>query len=192
MSLPAVCPVCAAKFPLETALQDLRAREALRAALHLAPQLADPIVAYLGLFSPESTRAVKMDKLVRLLSELSAAISAAQVERHGRAWAAPIELWREGLARVLAQRDAGKLTLPLNGHGLLFEIVAGLASRSEGRREQHREDARRSGEGERIGQPTAVRGTMPEHLKNRGWRKMLAIPGDDAAPADDGTQGGES
>lgn len=186
MSLPGVCPVCAAKFPLETALQDLRAREALRAALYVAPQLADPIVAYLGLFSPESTRAVRMDKLVRLLTELSAAISAAQVERNGRAWAAPIELWREGLARVLAQRDAGKLTLPLGGHGLLFEIVAGLASRGEARREQRREDSRRSGEGERIGQPTEVRGTMPEHLKNRGWRKLLGRGGDDSAP------GGES
>lgn len=171
-----MCPSCGAKYPLEAALQDARARAALHRALRIAPSLADPIVAYLALHSPDDTRAIRMDKLARLLGELADAIEAAQVERNGRAWAAPLELWRDALARVLAQRDAGKLTLPLSGHGLLYEIVAGLASRAEGRREARREERRQHGEGARSGAPRTVRTAMPDHLKGGAWRHSGGAP----------------
>ena len=49
-----------------------------------------------------------------------------------------MEAWREALEQVLANRD--KLQLPLKGHGYLFEVVAGIASKAQGRNEQREEE----------------------------------------------------
>ncbi len=43
----------------------------------------------------------------------------------------------------MAARDAGKLTLPLSGHGYLFEVLASLADKSERAQEQALEASRR-------------------------------------------------
>lgn len=176
MTVPAVCPSCGAKFALEAALQDARAREALRQALRIQPELADLVVSYLAMFSPDNRRAIRMDKLTSLLTELSEAIRSAQVERNGRSWAAPFELWKEALGQVVAKRDDAKLSLPLTTHGLLFKIVADMASQHEGRHEINRERERVHDQGPRHGAPVDVKGTMPEHLKGGGWRSALRKP----------------
>jgi len=143
MTVPGVCPSCGAKFPLTAALQDAQARRALGAALRLAPSLADRILAYMDLFSPGDRRAIRMDRLARLLDELAAPIRAAEVERKGRYWSAPLDYWERAFDQVLAARE--RLTLPLRSHGYLFEIVVGIAAKAEARRETHREERRRDG-----------------------------------------------
>ena len=132
------CPACAARFSIEAALTDEAARTAVAAALKLPAPLGDLTLRYLALFRPDK-RALSWDRAARLLSELLAPIQAAQVERHGRTWAAPLELWRQGLEQVLEARE--RLTLPLKSHGYLLEIVAALASKSEGAREHKAEQA---------------------------------------------------
>lgn len=151
MAIHGVCPDCGYKFTLEQALTDATARQALAAALEIAPALATRVVQYLGLFSP-AKRAMRMDALANRLSELASVLKAATVERDGRAWAAPLEYWREGLDVVLAARD--KLRLPLTDHGYLFSVVANISMKASGQQEQKREEQLRqrpAAEGPRSG-----------------------------------------
>lgn len=111
---------------------DAQAREAVSAALDLPGALGDRLLRYLGLFRSPS-RALAWDRVGRLLRELLDPIKAGRVERNGRAWIAPMAAWEAALDDILDKRD--KLQLPLRTHGYLFEIVAGIAAKSEGRRE---------------------------------------------------------
>jgi len=127
-----VCPTCGAKFDLAHALQDGEARQALAAALSLPAPLARLVVPYLSLHAPGKKR-IAWRKLARLLRELVALIEAGQVTSGGQSHAAPLELWREGLEKVLAAAEAGQLTLPLEGHGYLTKVVWTEAARRAGR-----------------------------------------------------------
>lgn len=130
------CPCCAARFSLDAVLADEAARAAVAAALKLPAPLGDLILRYLAFFRPEK-RALTWDRAARLLTELQAAIAGGQVERHGRAWAAPHEAWRAALEQMIESRD--RLTLPLKSHGYLYEIVAGLANKAQGVAEKKHE-----------------------------------------------------
>lgn len=134
------CPCCFARYAIEAALTDDAARQAVAAALKLPAPLGDLTLRYLALFRP-SKRALSWDRAARLLNELLEPIQAGRITRHGRAWAAPLDTWREAFEQMLARRD--KLTLPLASHGYLFEIVAGGASKIEGRAEAAAEQQKR-------------------------------------------------
>lgn len=94
------CPCCFARFPVEAALTDEAARQAVAAALKLPAPLGDLLLRYIGLFRPDK-RALSWDRASRLLAELQ---------------------------------------LPLKSHGYLLEIVAGLASKTEGAAERQIEE----------------------------------------------------
>lgn len=151
------CPCCFARFAIEAALTDDAARQAVAAALKMPAPLGDLTLRYLALFRP-AKRALSWDRAARLLNELLEPIQAGRVERHGRSWAAPLDAWRDAFEQMLARRD--KLTLPLASHGYLFEIVAGGASKVEGRAEAEAEKKKRNTQRAAQGTPTAV----AEHL----------------------------
>jgi len=133
------CPCCQARFPIEAALTDDAARQAVAAALRLPHGLGPLILRYMGLFRPEK-RALSWERAARLLTELAGAIEAGEVTRHGRAWPAPHEYWRTALEQLLARSD--KLTRPLRSHAYLYEVVAGLAAKAEGQQEAKAESDR--------------------------------------------------
>jgi len=133
------CPCCGGLFSIEAALADASARQAVAAALQLPAGLGERVLRYLGLFRP-AERGLSWDKATRLLVDLQEAMSAAQVSRHGRVWAAPLDYWRMALDQILDARPT--LTLPLKTHGYLFEIVAGIAQKAEARAEQTEEERR--------------------------------------------------
>lgn len=134
------CTVCGASGSLEFFLMDAAARTAVIDALKLPAPLAGQVMAYIGLFRP-SGRGLTWDRVEKLLDELVSAISAAEVTRNGRSWVAPVDYWKQALDQMLMGRD--KLTLPMKTHGYLFEIVADIANRAEGKRERERERAPR-------------------------------------------------
>jgi hypothetical protein len=134
MPLSGVCPACGASFALEQALTDGEARQALAAALAVPPEIGARLVRYLGLHAPAGKR-VQWGKLTRLLGELTERLSAAQVTRRGVTYAAPLGLWAQAMDEVLAARDAGTLTLPLDGHGYLDEVCWRLAAKGAGKAE---------------------------------------------------------
>ncbi|MBK8638063.1 MAG: hypothetical protein IPN92_07135 [Chromatiaceae bacterium] len=128
MSLAGTCWACGESGPLELFLADATHRVALGAALRLPAEVAELVVPYLGLHAPlgvpgRPRRRLAAAKLARLLAELQALLTSGQVTRHGDSRAAPLAAWGAGLTAILASRDAGTLTLPLSGHGLLCEIV---------------------------------------------------------------------
>lgn len=130
MALYGTCPSCGAKAPLEHFVAESKYRQALAAAFATPAQLTDLVLPYLGLFAPGSGRAVRADKLARIVSEFSELTRSAQVTRNRVTYAAPVELWRAGLEAVIAARDAGSLVLPLDGHAYLSEIVWRLAAKA--------------------------------------------------------------
>lgn len=131
------CPCCGAQNSLEAYLNDVHARNAVAAALNL-PNLGDRILRYVGLFRPRH-RGLTWDRVVRLLEDLLADISAAEIERDGRKWPAPLDAWKSAFDDLLDRRD--KLDLPLSGHGYLYEIIAAQARRNENRRAERQEVA---------------------------------------------------
>ena len=134
-----VCPCCGATLSIEAMLTDAKAREAVATALKLPHGLGDRVLRYLALFRPES-RALSWGRAAKLLDELLPPIQEAQVQRNGRTWVAPLELWKAAFDQVLENRE--NLTLPLKGHGYLFEVVAGMASKAEGQQERKQEQQR--------------------------------------------------
>ena len=138
-ALQLVCPCCAATFPVEAGLTDLAARQALKAALDPWPApLAPHLFAYLALFRP-SKQGLRWPKLARVIDELATLVASGQVSRHHEARPAPVAAWGAGLAEVLRLHETGGLTLPLQGHGLLCEIV----HRQAGQRQQQQDAASR-------------------------------------------------
>lgn len=108
-----VCPCCQAVYPLEAALNDVAAREAVVEAFRLTP-VGDLLLAYIGLFKPPK-RALAMSRTARLLKELLPMIKDAKIECHGRIWSAPQDYWRMAMSEMIEKRD--RLTLPLKSHG---------------------------------------------------------------------------
>lgn len=131
MPISLVCPVCSAAFPVEAGLLDPAARNALVAAIGLWPTPVRPhAMRYLALHAPKA-RKIQMEKLARLLEEFAALVSAGTVTRNRETRPAPLAAWGAGLAEVLKSAEAGTLDLPLNGHGLLAEIVFRSAGRAQ-------------------------------------------------------------
>jgi biotin operon repressor len=76
-----------------------------------------------------------------ILEELRAPIAAAQIERHGRTWPAPLEYWKAALEQMVQLRDQAKLQLPLKSHGYLLEVIAGMSDKAEAKAESAQERA---------------------------------------------------
>ncbi len=147
------CPVCFARYAIEAALTDDDARRAVAAAFKMPAPLGDLILRYIGLFRAPK-RALSWDRAARLIDELLAPIQSGRVERHGRTWAAPIEIWKAAITEMVERRD--KLQLPLKGHGYLFEIVAAQANKAEARDERKVEEQKRQRQHKEAKGPVTV------------------------------------
>lgn len=141
---PLCCPNCRAVMSLDVVLADDAPREALNAIVGAHPagdSFIKPLLRYIGLFAPAKSQ-MSHARIAALVNELAPMIRAARIERNGRTWACPIDYWRQGFDHMLAQRDQGRLTLPLKSHGYLLEVLAGLSDRAESQAETHIERQR--------------------------------------------------
>jgi len=105
----------------------------------------------------------------------SAAMRAAEIQRGGRTWPAPLIYWQNAFEAVLNAAHQGSLSLPLKSHGYLLEVIARMGSKGEAKAETLREQQRAGHAG--VGAPperakTAVvshepaqRTGMPEHVR---------------------------
>jgi hypothetical protein len=156
MPLPQLCcPSCRAVMSLDVLLADDAPREALNAIVDAHPAgdtFIKPLLRYVGLFAPTKTQ-MSHSRLAGLVNELAPMIRAAKIEHNGRTWPCPIDYWRQGFEYMLAQRDLGRLILPLKSHGYLFEVLVGLSDKAESRVESHTERQRQGHAG--LGTPEA-------------------------------------
>lgn len=111
-------------------------------ALSLPSNLGKLLVQYLAFFRP-AQRNLSMDRLASILTELLQMIEAAQIERGGKRYAAPLDYWKSALEEMLSKRAS--LTLPLKSHGYLLSIIAGYADKQEAKTEQRVEKTRSQG-----------------------------------------------
>lgn len=135
MPVIGTCPGCGAKAPLAHFILEDKYKKALVAALKMPAGIADLVLPYLGLFAPPSGRAVRADKLARIVTELTDLVTSAAVTRKRVTHTAPLELWRLGIEQTLMARAAGSLVLPLDDHNYLAEIVWRSAAKAASRGE---------------------------------------------------------
>jgi hypothetical protein len=117
------CPNCGSTLSLDVLVAHEGAREALVCAFRLSGALGSAVCAYLGLFRPKE-RELSMDRVARLLVDITEGIAAGTVARRGLAHPAPLAAWVWALRQVVEARDSGRLKLPLKNHGYLYEVIA--------------------------------------------------------------------
>ncbi len=135
------CPNCALQFPLVAGMNDADARRVAALMGELPPKLAPLVIEYLQMFKPPKS-GLTWKRTYTLLSELVPVIKAGQINRNGRAWAAPSEHWQSAIQEMIGRRH--KFTLPLKSHGYLYEILVGLTDKSEAALEKLTEERRRN------------------------------------------------
>lgn len=141
MSIRGTCPECGLSADMAAFVAQGEHNQALAAALEIPGQLGPRVVRYLGLFQPQR-KALASGKAVRLLTELRDAIALGRISRHGVTRPAPVGVWAAALDQLL---DRPPTTLPLRGHGYLFEVVASVADQADAQAERQREEVARSG-----------------------------------------------
>lgn len=148
------CPSCGASASLDVLIAHEDARDCLRTVFAIAAPLGTSLVRYLTLFRPLQ-RDLSMARMDTVLTGLLPYIQAGTIPRKGRDWAVSPADWCAAIEQMLLARDAGKLTLPLTGHGYLLEVLAGLADKQERVQEQAQEvTLRNRGNGTAAGSVT--------------------------------------
>ncbi|GEK71565.1 MULTISPECIES: hypothetical protein [Halomonas] len=141
MSIRGICPECGFAGDMAAFVAQGEHNQALAAALEIPSTLGPRVVRYLGLFRPQR-KALAGAKALRLLTELRDAIAEGHIQRSGVSRPAPVHVWATALDKLL-ERPPTKL--PLQSHGYLFEVVAGVADKADAAAERKREEAARSG-----------------------------------------------
>lgn len=140
-----VCPVCQAEFPLEAAMNDVAARQAVVKAFELT-EIGSLLISYIQLFKP-AKRALSMAKLAKILEEIVPIVKSGQITHGGTIYAAPQKYWSQAIEAMLMQRSS--LILPLSGHGYLLKIIASystkVAAQAEAKAEQNKQQNSRYG-----------------------------------------------
>lgn len=150
------CPVCGAEFDLSTALAHAEDQRALARLAAVSIPIGSRVFQYIALFAPAKQR-LTMRKRVKLLLQLLPGLEKQSINFKGRDWAVPIDAWAQAIDQMLEMRDAGRLELPMKGHGYLYAILAGMADKHEAKAERQREEqAGQRGRAHSSGAPTQV------------------------------------
>ena len=137
------CPGCGVLGDAALFVHESFSRRALLKALELPADLAIRLAHYLALHNPPLRR-MTGEQADKLLGEIMDEIKTAQVSWERQVYAAPIRYWKLAFDELFTMREAGKLRLPLKGHGLLRSILAGIAGHDAAKAETERhENARR-------------------------------------------------
>lgn len=138
------CPTCGTELSLEHLVGHLDDEQAFARLVALSVPMAHLVVQYIGLFSPEKQR-LTLRKKVRLIGQLLPDLRRLAITHKGRDWPAPLETWARAIEQMLLARAAGRLDLPMSGHGYLYAILAGMADKAEAVAERETEAERRTG-----------------------------------------------
>ena len=115
------CPSCGATNSLDTLIAFDDARDVLTLVLSLDSVLARYLVRYIALFRP-AQKDLSWSRTANLLNALLPDIKSGKISRNGNVYSAPSEAWLWAIEQVLAVRH--NLTLPLKGHGYLYEVLS--------------------------------------------------------------------
>lgn len=136
------CHVCGTELTMEQLLIHADDRAVVLRLLAMGSPIGAAVGAYTTLFSPPKHR-LSMRKQARIFKELLPDIERCAITHRGRDWAVPLAVWESGIDQMLALRSAGKLELPMKGHGYLYAILTSLADKQEAVAEVQLDAARR-------------------------------------------------
>ena len=137
------CPICGTELTLAQLFSNEHAQLAVARLAIVSIPLGARVLQYCTLFAPPKTR-LTVPKQIKLIIQLLPDLERRAITHKGRVWAVPLELWGRGFDQMLIARDAGRLELPMSGHGYLYSILAGMADKLEGVAEQQAEAERRA------------------------------------------------
>ncbi len=137
------CPMCGTHLDIGHLIVAADERAAFLRVLELADPLKGCLTKYIYLFAPPKT-ALTQRKQARILLSLLPDLERRAIHHAGRDWAAPLKLWEQGIDQMLQARDAGRLELPLKGHGYLYTILSSLANKVEAAAETQTESQKRA------------------------------------------------
>lgn len=143
MSTDLSCPVCGSEFDLATAFASETDRQALTRLASVSIPLGARVLQYIGLHQPAKQRLTAAKK-IKLLLQLLPDLERQAIAHKGRDWAVPRTAWATAIDQMLEMRNAGRLELPLKGHGYLYAVLAGMADKHEAAAEQKHESERRN------------------------------------------------
>lgn len=135
------CRSCGATGSAEQVFGDADAAATLLLAGELQPAVARLVWPYLALFRSR-TRALSWSRTHKLLAELVDLIQRPTITRKHREFVATAPMWQQALEHMAAIRDS--LTLPMEGHGYLLDVVSGLAEKASAQAERDHEQGLRS------------------------------------------------
>ena len=137
------CPMCGTHLDLGHLLVDADNRAAFLRLMAVATPLAGYLEKYVYLFAPAKT-SLTLRKQARIILQLLPDLERCAITHRGRDWSVPLALWEAGIDQMLAARDAGRLDLPMKGHGYLYTILVSLADKEEAGAEAQAEAAKRN------------------------------------------------
>ena len=138
------CPACGAELDMAVLFAHQADHQALARLIAVSVPLGARVMQYIGLHTPAKQRLTAAKK-IKLLMQLLPDLERQAITRAGREWAAPLALWAQAIDSMLATRDAGRLDLPLKGHGYLYAVLQGLADKAEAAQERQAEADKRTG-----------------------------------------------
>lgn len=138
------CPTCGTELDILTLFAHADDQRALARLASVSIPLGARVLQYIGLFKP-AKQSLTAAKKIKLILQLLPDLERQAINHKGREWAAPLSAWANAFDQMLASRDAGRLELPMKGHGYLYSVLAGLANKDEATAEAKTEAARRTG-----------------------------------------------
>jgi hypothetical protein len=136
------CPACGAAFSLDVLIAHEEARGLIVELMNFSLPFGSLVIRYLALFRPEKQE-LRMERVAKLMRELLPDVKRGAITRKGREWPLGKLDWQGALEAVLSAHDKGSLTLPLQDHAYLYEVLMRHADKQEARAEQATEQQRR-------------------------------------------------
>ena len=137
------CPVCGTELGLDHLFVDADNRAIVTRLIAVSLPIGTHLMKYIRLFAPAKT-SLTLRKQVRLILQLLPDLERRAITHRGRDWSVPLSCWAQAIDQMLATRDAGRLDLPMKGHGYLYSILVGLADKVEASVEAQAEQQRRA------------------------------------------------
>lgn len=137
------CPVCGAELDLATVFSAHVDQQALERLVNAGFPIGSYLLRYVALHKPPK-QTLTIRKKLKLLGELLPDLERQAITRAGRDWVAPKANWALAIDQMAATAQAGRLDLPLKGHGYLHAMLQGMADKAEAAAEAQREQVRRA------------------------------------------------
>ena len=138
------CTVCGTELDLAVLFAHADDQRALARLATVSIPLGARVLQYVGLFTPAKQRLTAAKK-IKLILQLLPDLERKAITYKGRDWDAPLAAWAQAIDQMTAARDAGKLELPMKGHGYLYAVLASMGNAIEAQAEKKREEERRTG-----------------------------------------------